>query len=86
MTAHQYVQLERQKQMTENEPDISGSPILFPTSIIFNWLNEHFGEVREEAKHRNMPVSEFLVLMLDDTLDAYQNGRGEENIRFDPAV
>lgn len=43
-----------------------------PTSAIFDWIKAHFIEVRAEAKRRNMKASDFVVMMLDDALDAYK--------------
>lgn len=44
-----------------------------PTSAIFDWIKTHFTEVRAEAKRRNIKASDFVVMMLDDALDAYKH-------------
>lgn len=47
-----------------------------PTDIkllIFRWANDHLSDVIWESKRRNMTATDFIILMLDDALDAYRN-------------
>lgn len=48
--------------------------------MVLSWLESHEDEIKQEAERHDLSPTQFILLMFNDALEAYKNGRIKEPI------